>query len=156
MSFKVLSAENEKRLPAKGDRPELAVHRYGLEIDGERQYVERVAKLDTALPTVGSFIDGTIEQTNFGPRFKPTPKGGNFNGRGGGMTPEREKTIVRQHQTEMALRYIDLKARLGKITDFTFADVQRLTDAFVKDLEGSPAPQSDIPFNSAGLEEQTP
>lgn len=77
-------------------------------------------------PKVGDTLDGDF--TDDGKQFK-FKKANNFNGRGG-MSPEQQKAIVRQHSQDMALRYMDVKG----ITDFKLDDsFRKVIDWFEKD-----------------------
>lgn len=146
-TYRVEKAQEAKRLPPKDDRPELAVHAYTLSENGDTYDVERVAKLTTPLPAVGSMIEGTIEDGRFGKRFKPTTAGGNgFRKR----DPSETRRIERQHAQHMALQYIAIKASIGALPSvgdkqgFDLSDVFTLADQFDRDLDPAPAP-SDTP-----------
>jgi len=138
------------------------------------------ASKDFAPPKVGDEVYGEV-----GPAkgrsgagklrfsYKPRPKsgGGSSTAGGGGgtrWTPEKERSVVRQHSQEMAIRFI---AATGDAKDLNLEDadtvrvylgrVKRLTDWFAKDAtpEGNGAAVvappngggGEVPADTAGL-----
>lgn len=65
-------------------------------------------KQTTPAPKVGDILEGTIEQTKYGPKFKKAQKDG-FNGR---QDPETRKEIIRQNSLTNAVTYMVAKANL--------------------------------------------
>lgn len=65
--------------------------------EGKQVAAELSQKPETPAPTIGSTIEGEVEQTQFGPRFKKAQQG--FGGPGGGRfnDPETRKEIIRQN-----------------------------------------------------------
>jgi hypothetical protein len=58
-----------------------------------------------------------------------------------GLDPSRSRRIERQHSQEMALRYLDMQYRAGRIDAFNLTDVFALASCFELDLNPpSPAP----------------
>lgn len=94
----------------------------------------------TAIPTVGSTIDGEIDRSNpqYPPKFKKAFAGGANGGanRANGMSPEREKKIVRQHSQAQAIAFLAATQKDG----FGLQDVKKVTDWFDKDVFGAEAP----------------
>jgi hypothetical protein len=74
---------------------------------------EWYTKAATPLPAAGSSIEGDLEQTQYGLKFKRA-RTGTFAGRPG-RSPEETKQIVRQHSQHMALLYLTAKALAGKL-----------------------------------------
>ncbi len=153
-SYVVESAGRVKTLPATDQRGELAVHEYVLSAGGRgpKIRVERLAKPQTPLPAVGSAIEGEIEDTKWGKRFKPERAGNSGPRR---RDPAETRAIQRQHSQEMALRYIAAKVATGKLANFTFDDVVKLTGAFERDVQPPVIPPSDVPLEDEGLPEPT-
>lgn len=85
-------------------------------VEGEAATITWNRKPGSAGPSVGDVLDGTLEDNgSYGKKFKKAAAGG-FN-RGGGMSPEQQKAIVRQHSQEMALRYAAIKGADFKLDD---------------------------------------
>jgi hypothetical protein len=58
-----------------------------------------------------------------------------------GLDPGRSRRIERQHSQEMALRYLDMQYRSGRVDTFSLTDVFALASCFELDLNPpSPAP----------------
>ncbi len=151
-TYRIKAREIAGRLEADGDRPELNIVHLTLAQNGNETLALRYMKPSSPLPSVGDTVDYEVTgKDNRSDRVKVKPV---FSGGGGARQqqqvsfadPERGRRIERQHSQEMSLRYIVAKGK----TDFTFEDVQKLTDAFAKDLDGPVAP-SDVPFDSTGL-----
>lgn len=69
-------------------------------------------------PAMGEQLTGSIgpkNQWDRRPFKKAKPAGGRGGGQGGGRSPEDQRSIVRQHSQEMALRAIELGATFGVI-----------------------------------------
>ena len=103
------------------------------------------AAKNTAVP--GSTVEGDItEDPKWGLKFKKAKPAGGFNGGGfkssGGMSPEREKKIVRQHSQEMALRFLALGVVDTTEMTTTVAKelVTQITDFFDKDVFAQDGP----------------
>jgi hypothetical protein len=82
-----------------------------------------------------------------GGKFKKTPKdGGGWSGGGGGgskMSPERERSIIRQHSQEMALRCAALQ--IGGKPVLTFGELKKLIDWFEHDATNTPVAEHPTP-----------
>ena len=103
------------------------------DVDG---VVELSQKPETPAPKAGDELTGEITPSsgNFPPKFKKDKPQGGGNWSGGGMSPEREKKIVRQHSQHMALQYAAIHATQGKLPDeFSLGDLFKIADQFDKD-----------------------
>jgi hypothetical protein len=109
-----------------------------LMLEGHAPLVEWFTKADTPLPAPGSTIEGEVSQDEYGFKFKKTPAGG-FAG-GGGKTPEQQKSIVRQHSQEMALRYCTLKGAKPAM-----GELRKVIDWFQRDAEEGWKPKPALP-----------
>jgi hypothetical protein len=74
---------------------------------------------ETPLPANGSDINGTLESTRFGNKFKKD-KDQFGSGTAFGRSPTDQRSIVRQHSQEMALRQLALEADLGFLDKDTY------------------------------------
>ncbi len=135
----VKSAVKKKDLEARGNYAAKTL--YLVELDGQPKAVELSLKAGSAAPAPGDKLTGTIEESQYGPKFKKE-YGGNGGGGGGGgyrgRSPEDHRSIVRQHSQQMALMWFT--ARGAK----TFSDdeLKERIDWFVADAEGAvPKPQ---------------
>lgn len=136
-SFTVKSAVKTGDKPDKGYGPmqsiQLVLQEYGTTTDlGAEWYT----KATTAVPTAGAVIEGTIEPSQYGPKFKKAQAGGTYQGGGGrgGRSPEETKSIVRQHSQHMALLYTKIKADLGQLPEsWGMAEVRTIIDWFDAD-----------------------
>lgn len=89
---------------------------YKLKVSGEERVVELSQIPKTAAPTVGQVIEGHIEEPkgNFPPKLRKAQQGNWSGGQGGGgMSPEREKRIVRQHSQSMSIETLKLAVDCG-------------------------------------------
>lgn len=55
----------------------------------------------------------------------------------GQKSPEQQRSIVRQHSQEMALRFFEIQATLGEVKRLSFSDVAIMADQFEKDAGGA-------------------
>lgn len=111
---------------------------YKLKLQGRDEIVELSQKKDTAPPAVGQGIEGEITPSGnqYPDKLKKAYGGGGFSG--GGMSPEREKRIVRQHSQSMSIETLKLAVDCGvNLQVATVGDivvkVKQLADAFDKD-----------------------
>lgn len=74
-------------------------------IDGELETVEITTKSQNA-PKIGDTIEGTVEDTQYGKRFKKTPSAGGY--RSGGRSPEEQDAIMRQHAVTDSLSLMSI------------------------------------------------
>jgi hypothetical protein len=153
-AFRVVQAEAVRQLPAKDNWPAKRVVHYTLEAGGNETLATDFIKVDDPIPEVGSTIEAELgEQDNFdkGRRKLRRPKQGG-SGPMRKRDPSETRAIQRQHSQEMALRFIAIKAGIGKLPDgdFDFASVVKITDAFERDLAPPPA-ASDVPGDTEGL-----
>lgn len=102
-----------------------------MELEGVEGVVAWNRKPADADPKVGETLEGELEQTQYGFKFKKSRQGGGF---GGGKSPEQQKSIVRQHSQEMALRYMAIQVARGVVPEgFDYSNLTPIIDWFVKD-----------------------
>jgi hypothetical protein len=151
-SYRVEAAQEVRRLPEKENYPPRAVDHLTLSANGTQTLVTMFRKVGDPLPDVGSTIELELgEQDRFDKdRRKATkPRSGG----GGGFRkrdPSETHRIEMQSARRDALHYIELKIRLGKVTDFDIGDVGKITDRLHRLLE-PPPPPSDVPADTEGL-----
>lgn len=104
-------------------------HRF--EVEGTEGMVEWSRKEGSPGPSVGEVLSGDLSQTQYGWKFKKAQSnGGGF----AGKSPEQQRSIVRQHSAEMALRYAAIRAGQGKLPDdFSLEQLRPVIDWFVRD-----------------------
>lgn len=103
--------------------------------------VEWARKKDSPAPVVGQTLDGAIEPTDYGPKFKAAQ--GSFGGGGGGRQrdPKETAAIQRMAAHKAAVGLIQAKAQAGLATeeDFKPSKVAALTDWFFDDASRAKA-----------------
>lgn len=98
--------------------------------------VEWSRKTNSPAPTVGETVEGTLESTSFGTKFKKAQT----NGFGGGRPrdPKESARIIRQHSQQMALLYAGLRAEKELLPDpFSLADLKKVIDWFDADAKAA-------------------
>jgi hypothetical protein len=115
--FKILDVQNKGPggPPYNNNRFELILEEVGSGAITSSVYLGQ--KPETAFPVDGQILTGEILDGEYGPKFKKeyNPQaaggggGGGFKGGGGKPNPERERSIIRQHSQEMAIRYAALQ-----------------------------------------------
>lgn len=116
-------------------------------------------KQGKSLPSKGDTLDveiGKMDNRDKRRKVKRVPKGGSG---GGGMRqthPVDARRMSRSHAQDMAMRFIQVKASIGRLPkdfddrqNFTWDDVQQLTDKFDRDATHGrePPPQTDLPWD---------
>jgi hypothetical protein len=103
--------------------------------------VEWSKKQDSKPPQVGEVIDCTVDmEAQYGPKLKVEQEGGGFGGgRGGGMTPEREAQIIRQHSQHMALLHVGNLVAAGKVENAptSWEQLVQIIDKFDTDAKAA-------------------
>lgn len=115
---------------------------YTVKVEGDEAAYQLNKKAASAAPTIGQEI--VVETVTPDPEGKwpaklklAAPNKGGFNG-GGGMSPEREAKIVRQHSQGMALQYAAIKQAQGTLPDdFKPSDLFKIADLFDHDANGA-------------------
>jgi hypothetical protein len=110
---------------------------YRLSLAGHDGVVELSQKPETPAPKVGDSIEGELVPSSgdFPPKLRRAKPQGGFNGGGGGMSPEREKRIVRQHSQSMGIETLKLAVDCGvdlqvsSVGDLV-TKVKRLADSY--------------------------
>lgn len=93
--------------------------------------VEWFRKASSPAPRKDDTLDGVLEDGQFGPKFKPTPKQGGFGGRG--RDPKERAEIRRQHAQTTALRYMELLHSRGELMNASWETLSQYTNQFFKD-----------------------
>lgn len=101
---------------------------------------EWFTKADTPIPFAGESVEFEIDASN--PQFPPKakkPNNGNYPPSGGGgggfkKDPATQRSIIRQHSQEMALRYVVAKEM---VLTKGIADLLPIIDWFEKDASGT-------------------
>jgi hypothetical protein len=86
--------------------------------DGVELTASWFAKMGETLPQPGSQVEGSIEQSQYGPKWKPVRQGG---GGGGGRgwqpePPEKRRSIAMQHCQKCAVELLAVGAQHGPYT----------------------------------------
>lgn len=149
--------------------PEIAktdVGKYGLnvvkatlELDGKQAEVEILQKPETPLPSDGEQLEGQVEKTQYGLKFKRASK---FNGNGGnGYSKDREESIDRAVAIKSATQLVSARIMAGELKgeEAAQAALEAMTVDIIALVKGDKAaegkaeepkkaadPDSDIPF----------
>lgn len=152
--FTLKDMEVAKDMPGYSGGPAKVLNLTLEDANGGTQQAEMFTMATTTLPTIGDKIEGDIEPSDYGPKFK---KAGGRRGGGGGKSPVQEKRIVRQHSQEMGLREQDAVIAAGGRL-FTEEQMENVigwfeADAYGKQKQGviSWPMTSDVPGDDAGL-----
>lgn len=147
--YTIKDVEIKKELPsfAKGPAHVLLLT---LQSNGNTEQAEMFAMKSTPMPEVGSKVEGTIEQSDYGPKFKKA--GGRGGGGYKGKSPAEEMRIVRQHSAEMALRACAILGHLPDEESFRNLVQWFVDDAYGKMKSGTNAwpMNSDVPADLSG------
>lgn len=136
-TFTVQAASQKKLLPDNGRGAKQVINLTLADGDQPPVIAEWFTNATTPLPTPGSTLDGTVEQSDYGPKFK---KAGGFGGGPRQRDPRESAQIQRQHSQEMALRYAALRADKEMLPEpFTLADLRKVIDWFEQDIAQSVA-----------------
>lgn len=148
--------EVKKDMPGYSGGPAKVLELTLEDAGGETHTAEMFTMASTPLPSVGDKMEGTIEASDYGPKWK---KAGGRQGGGGGFkkSPEQEKRIVRQHSQEMACRVM---ATLGYVLpEESFLNLVQwfVDDAYAKMKGGANGwpTTSDIPADQSDLFDPT-
>lgn len=146
-----------------GDKPDkgygpmqtiaLTLQEYG---QAEEIAAEWYTKATNAVPALGSQLEGDVEPSQYGNKFKKAKAGG-FGGRGG-RSPEESKSITRQHSQHMALLYVQLRHAQGKLPDgFGLNDdLRKIIDWFDTDAHSGWRRTSTQPLPAASQPSDVP
>lgn len=87
------------------------LYKYTIQLEGESDAVELSQKPDSPEPKTGDVLEGTIEDTQYGKKFKKAlaPFGGSQK-----SDPATQKAIIRQNALTNAVNYVTAKAQLMK------------------------------------------
>lgn len=130
--FSVVAASKKKEI--EGRNGPLQVLALTLAKEGEAAPVmaEWLTKTSTSIPVPGSKLDGDLEESPYGLRFKRAQNNINFGGGGRQRDPATEKRITRMASQERALRYMVAKG----IQDFKLDDdFRKVIDWFQRDAD---------------------
>lgn len=130
VNYEVVSATKKKDLPGGGNkRPTVVWTMRVMDPQGEFHDVEMLRPQE---PTVGESIEGHIETNEYGKKLVRDQASG-WSG-GGGKSPDQQRSIVRQHSQEMALRYLAAK----NVQSFSLDDdFRKVIQWFADDAGGS-------------------
>ena len=117
-----------------------AMKSYTVKVEGDDSAYEISRKAASPAPSVGQKIEVAEVQPpngNYPPKLKLAFGNGNKGG-GGGMTPEREAQIIRQHSQNMAILWANLAHTRGKLPDdFKLSDLTAIVDWFDADAKAA-------------------
>lgn len=133
MKYQIKDVAIGKELPATAQRPMLQAYAIRLEDAEGRPYdADVLQKPSTPAPLVGDFVEGTLEKTEYGLKFrkdfvghseprKPTAKHI--------ADPHRERAIQRQSARRDAIGYVHVMALAGRLPeDFNRDQLAKLID----------------------------
>lgn len=101
-------------------------------------------------PVQGAQMDGTIEDSSYGKKFKKTRKEG---GGGGRFDPEKDKKITRLAAQKAAVELLKHPAYASLTADQVKTTVKAMTDFFAEDAAPQSAPQT---LNDAVVQGEIP
>lgn len=122
-TFTVQAAAKKKDIPDSGRGAKQVIVLTLVDGDQPPVIAEWFTAAATPIPTTGSTLEGTVEPSEYGPKFK---KAGGFSGGGGGgrpRTPEERKSIQMQHAQKCAVDALRLAAEFGDYKPPDAADV---------------------------------
>lgn len=136
--------------------------KYTLMLEGEQTSVELNQKPTTPAPKAGDTISGTIEDGQYGRKFKKETQSNGFSG-GTKSDPAIQKAIIRQNALTNAVNYCVAKAQLDKNYKLEGKEVIQVATYFAKYSMGDVTVVNDKPKSTvvtgdkddfiAGLEE---
>ena len=103
MKYKIANAMKTGEFDSKFGK----MFKYTVQLEGENDAVEIVQKPETPAPS--GEVEGTIEDTQYGKKFKKVQAGGGY---GGKSDPATQKAIIRQNSLTNAVAYCTAKAGL--------------------------------------------
>ena len=117
--FLVQSAEVTKEIPnykTFGPMKEISLilKEYGTEAS---QGATWFTKGNTTVPEPGATLEGDLTRSEYGLKFKKASQNGHGGGGDGGraMNDEDRRRITRCHSQEMAVRWLEIKQRMGEL-----------------------------------------
>lgn len=141
-AYTVELAAEKKRLEAKGNYSEKIIYDV-LFSDGTT--AELFQNVETAAPTKGDVLEGTIEPSKFGGgmtfRKDKTGFGGGSGGGSNGQRsfdPAKEKRITHMHAQKVAMTFLQVKAYLKELPadqELAVQDIFKLATLIREDVE---------------------
>ncbi len=124
-TFRVDACEVKKELPEKDGKGPFVIYQLllGDGVSDRPIEAELLQKPSTAAPTVGQRIDGTVEKTDFGNRFKKDKPA--FNGGGRVEDPKKSAEIRRMACQRAAIELLAVEVAANRTL---FADRENLFD----------------------------
>lgn len=122
--------------PVQGKYGELVI--YQIQFEGREDWIELSQKPTTPAPTVGQELEGDIENTQYGPRFKKAQKA--FNGGSSGMSNKQ----------------VALLAAASAVKLPNDGQIIELADKLLDYLAGSPGTSGTLTSASATNEGKSP
>lgn len=133
--YTVLSAVHKKAVDGRNGPMQVINLRLS---DGTNEHdAEWFTKASTDVPLPNARLEGTLEPTDYGLKFKKAFSGGGGGGFGGRpRDPKDTAAIVRQHSQHMAVLLLGAKASAGLLdaTELTPAKIKMLADFFDDDV----------------------
>ena len=135
-TFTIRGVEKRKQFTTKYGS---TLQSYALTLeDSDKQFVqvELNQKVETAEPAIGTQIEGTIEDGQYGKKFKKMLQSGAPGPGGKSMSPQTEMQIRHMHAQKCALQYAILRQAQGKLpSEFWLDDLFKIATEFRKDVE---------------------
>lgn len=115
--------------------------KYAVQLEGETDTVELLQKPDSPALTVGQELDGTIEDTQYGKRFKKTQQAGGGFGGSRAADPATRASIERQSALKAAVEamynYSQVYGQDEKLSVNAYTNrIVNLTNAFAAVIAG--------------------
>jgi hypothetical protein len=142
-TFKVISAvktgsyESEYGEEVDGKK---VMFKYAVELEGLSTGVELSQKPSTTPPKAGDTLNGTIESTKYGQKFKKESGGGYSGGRGGSAPETVRQTALKAAAGVYQGQAVAAKVVLEMAGEFKqWLEVESVKEVFGGDMEPSPA-----------------
>jgi hypothetical protein len=132
--YTVVAAEHKKAVDGRNGPMQVIALRLS---DGTTEHAaEWFTKADTAVPSPNTRIEGTLEPSQYGLKFKKDRPA--FGGTARTRDPKESAAIQRQHSQGCAVALLHVKAIAGKLADddLTPAKIKALADWFDDDIAG--------------------
>jgi hypothetical protein len=132
MTYKIANAMKTGEYESKFGK----MFKYTIQFEGESEAVELSQKPESPAPKVGDQLEGTIEDTQYGRKFRKERKEG---GQVGGYksNPETQKQIIRQNALTNAVAYCIAKSQADKKYELSGKHVIQVATYFAKYSFGS-------------------
>lgn len=127
MEFTITSVQDNPRMWQSSKGGPMLSYKINVEDDQKfaTPFVEWARKESSPAPIVGQKIEGSLELTDYGHKFKAAQSPNGF----GGSRPEDPKkaaAIGRMHDQDMSLRTVEIASKLGLVAPTTTAELFEL------------------------------